>query len=103
MITFDKATCFACGLRARCSRSKHSGRTLTVYPQNTYEAQAAARRRQETEAYKKLYGERAGIEGTISQGVRKYGLRQTRYRGLSRTHLQHTATAAAINLFRIFD
>ncbi|MDH3256844.1 MAG: IS1182 family transposase [Nitrospinota bacterium] len=102
-ITFNKQACFACALRSRCSRSRHSGRTLTVYPQKTYEAQAAARRRQETEAFKQLYGERAGIEGTISQGVRRLGLRQTRYIGLPRTQLQHTATAAAINLFRIFD
>ena len=46
---------------------------------------------------------RAGIEGTISQGVRKMGLRKSRYIGLPRTRLQHLATAAAINLFRVFD
>ena len=44
---------------------------------------------------------RAGVEGTVSQGVRAFGLRQARYRGIAKTHLQHLATAAAINLERI--
>lgn len=38
--------------------------------------------------------------GKMSQGVRKMGLRRSRYIGLSRTHLQHVATAAAINVVR---
>jgi hypothetical protein len=33
--------------------------------------------------------------------VRTFELRQTRYRGLAKAHLQHTAIAAAINLDRI--
>jgi transposase len=36
-------------------------------------------------------------------GVRAYGLRQARYRGLAKTHLQHVATAAAINIVRLAD
>jgi transposase len=39
----------------------------------------------------------------VSQGVRGYGLRQTRYRGLARTYLQHIATAAAMNIVRLAD
>jgi transposase len=35
--------------------------------------------------------------------VRAFGLRRSRYRGLARTHLQHVATAAAINLGRLSD
>ena len=46
---------------------------------------------------------RAGVEGTISQGVRTFGLRQSRYWGLAKTHLQHLATATAINLDRQGD
>ena len=45
---------------------------------------------------------RSGIEGTISQGVRGFNLRQCRYVGLVKTHLQHILTAAAINLERIY-
>jgi transposase len=33
--------------------------------------------------------------------VRTFGLRRSRYRGLARTHLQHVATAAALNLGRL--
>ena len=43
---------------------------------------------------------RAGIEGTISEGVRSHELRHTRYVGMAKTHLQHLATATAINLAR---
>ena len=48
-----------------------------------------------------LYAHRAGIEGTLSQAVRAFGLRRTRYRGLAKTSLQHVATAAAMNVERI--
>ena len=43
----------------------------------------------------------AGIEGTLSQGVRAFGMRRTRYRGLDKTHLQHLAIATAINVDRL--
>jgi len=101
--TFHVEDRLPCPLRSRCSRAKASGRTLTIYPRKEYETLLAARQRQETEEFKKLYGERAGIEGTISQGVRKMGLRRSRYIGLSRTHLQHVATAAAINVVRVVN
>ncbi len=38
---------------------------------------------------------------TLSQGVRAYELREIRYIGLAKTHLQHIMTAAAINIVRI--
>jgi Transposase DDE domain len=43
------------------------------------------------------YGLRAGIEGTISEGLRCHGLRRARYRGQPKTQLQAKAIAAAIN------
>jgi transposase len=49
------------------------------------------------------YQRRAGIEGTISQGVRAFGLRRSCYRGLSKTHLQNIAVAAALNIERIVN
>lgn len=100
MIYFHLDDCAPCQLRERCTQAKNMGRTLTIYPQERYEALQKARERQETEEFKTLYGERAGIEGTISQGVRSFGLRRARYIGLARTHLQHVATAAAINVVR---
>ncbi|MFF7803166.1 transposase [Streptomyces olivaceus] len=53
---------------------------------------------QQTDQWQQGYGHRAGIEGTISQGVRAFGLRRSRYRGHSKTHLQHLLTAAGMSL-----
>jgi len=103
LFAFRWEDCRCCSLRERCPRAEKVGRTLTVYPQMQYEAQEQARQRQQTDEFKLLYGERAGIEGTISQGVRAFGLREARYLGLAKTHLQHVATAAAINVVRIVD
>ncbi len=46
------------------------------------------------------YSLRQGVEGTISQGVRAFGMRRSRYVGQRKTHLQHVALASAINLVR---
>src|SRR5262249_6769223 len=61
----------------------------------------AARAWYASEEGRQRYQCRAGVEGTLSQGVRAFGLRQTRYRGLEKTHLQHVAIAAAINIDRL--
>ena len=37
----------------------------------------------------------------ISQAVRGFGLRRSRYSGLAKTRLQHVATAAAMNPVRL--
>ncbi len=63
----------------------------------------AARQRQETAEFATQYMRRQGIEGTLSQGVRAFGLRRARYRGQAKTHLQHVGTAVAINVGRVID
>lgn len=60
-----------------------------------------ARQRQHTQAWKTAYGRRAGIEGTISQGVRIGDLRRSRYRGLAKTRFLHSLIAAALNFLRV--
>ncbi len=102
-VQFDKQICGSCADRSRCTRSQKSGRQLTFPLQTQYEALITARQRQETDAFKEDYTARAGVEGTISQAVFSMGMRRTRYRGVSKTHLQHLATAAAINVQRIID
>lgn len=81
----------------------HQGakKVFILPPQAQYEALREQRRIHASKEGKKLYNKRAGVEGTISQGVRAFGFRKTRYRGLAKTHLQHIATAAAINLDRL--
>ena len=98
---FKRKICNGCQARSLCTESKKSGRTLTIYPQEKHEALQAARQRQSTESFKLLYRQRKGVEATMSQSVRGMDVRHARYRGLGRTHLQHVATAAAINLTRI--
>lgn len=61
------------------------------------------RQTQKNPEFQIKYAQRAGIEGTISQGVRSFELRRTRYIGLAKTHLQMLAIAMAINLHRLFD
>ena len=99
---FSRRDCSACPSRALCVRSKvGNARHLRIRPQPQQEALRQMRSHIETEGGQKEYNKRAGIEGTLSQGIRRYGMRQTRYTGLAKTHLQHVATAAALNLSRV--
>ena len=100
-VWFRKTDCAACTARPLCTRAEHQARHLKLPPQAEHEALKAARERLATKEGRRCYARRAGIEGTISQGVRAFGLRRSRYRGLARTHLQHVATAAAVNLERL--
>ncbi|WP_221360914.1 transposase [Streptomyces beigongshangae] len=87
---------------APASRSRRSPRTrITLRPQAEYEAIQQARTQEDTQEGKEQYAHRAGVEGTISQGVRAFGLRECRYHGLSKTRLQHQLTAAAMNFHRL--
>lgn len=101
-VDFAATDCTPCPVRGLCTRAAKGPRRLTLRCQAEHEAIAAARQRQGTDEFVQLYAVRAGIEGTLSQGVRVFGLRQARYRGLAKTHLQHLATGSAINLSRIF-
>ena len=100
-IDFSADDCSACPSRSSCTRAKDLPRTLTLQPKEEHEAIQFARKRQKTEEFASHYSLRAGIEGTVSQGVRAFGLRQARYRGQKKTHLQELATATAINVGRI--
>lgn len=102
-IQFSRSDCDTCPDRTRCTRNKTMGRAITVLPQRFFEALHTARQYQETPEFKKRYARRAGVEGTISQAAFTLGLRRSRYRGLAKTHLQHVATAAAINLGRVMN
>jgi transposase len=102
-VWFRKADCAACTARPLCTQAGHQARHLKLQPRAEHEALKAARERLATKEGRRRYARRAGIEGTLSQGVRAFGLRRSRYRGLAKTHLQHVATAAAINLARVGD
>jgi hypothetical protein len=83
--------------RATCTQgppAEQMPRQVTVRPQAEHEAL------QQTETFHQDYAHRAGVEGTISQGVRAVARRHARYLGLAKTHLQELGTATAINLTR---
>jgi transposase len=101
IVSFRRQDCHACPTRPLCTQSQQQMRRLRRPPQEQYEGLAAARAWYGSEEGIERYKQRAGVEGTLSQGVRAFGLRRTRYRGLPKTHLQHVAIAAAINIDRI--
>lgn len=98
-IKFSQKDCQACEHRAACTDGKR--RSITVRPQEQHEALQARRRRLQTPEFKRAYAKRAGVEGTMSQSVRRCGIRRTRYIGIAKTRLQHLATASALNLLRV--
>src|SRR5215467_12059783 len=100
-IRFARATCRACPTRQACTSSPKAPRQLTVKPQVYHEALQAARQRQETPEFKAQYPLRAGVESTLSQAVRRFDFRRSRYIGLARTHLQQLLNATAMNVVRV--
>jgi len=96
---FWKADCGPCPIRAQCTKAER--RSIAIRPRAQYEAVHERRALQETPAFAAEYARRAGIEGTISPGVRAFGLRRAKYSGAATTHLQHVLTAAAIDVVRV--
>ena len=98
-VKFRRADCEPCPVRSQCT--KHNRRTLSFHEQPVFEAVQQRKQEQHTDTFRQRYAKRAGIEGTISQGVFALGMRRSRYRGLDKTHLQFVLTAAAMNLTRV--
>ncbi|MBA2677347.1 MAG: transposase, partial [Ktedonobacteraceae bacterium] len=94
--------CSPCPVRHLCTHAAKLPRTLAVRTEQTFLALQTARERQETVAFKEIYAKRAGIEGTLSQGVRAFGLRRSRYVGEAKTRLQHLMIDVALNVVRLF-
>jgi transposase len=100
-VQFGRSDCGACNARSACVSAKTPRRVMQFHTREEYEALRAARTRAEDPAWLERYHRRAGVEGTLSQGVRAFGLRQSRYIGLAKTRLQEACTAAAINVSRV--
>lgn len=90
--------CQGCALRQACVSSKQAHRTIRV--RDNFMFLQARRAEMKTDRFKDRMRFRAGIEGTISELVRGYGLRRARYRGLAKMRLQSYFTAAACNVAR---
>lgn len=100
-VDFRTRDCHPCPARALCTRKKIGTRRVRLPSREQYEAVHQARTHHASEEGRLIYKRSAGIEGTFSQAVRAFDLRQTRYRSLAKTRLQHIATAAAVNLERL--
>ena len=97
-IEFAAAVCAACPLRAQCTSGK-SGRSLHL--SEHYELLAARRREAQTEEFREGMRARPAIEATLSELVRKHGLRRHRYRGEAKRHFENLLKGAACNLKRL--
>jgi transposase len=98
---FGRADCGGCKARSLCTQAKAAGRSLYFHPRAEYEALNNARARMNDPVWKEEYRTRAGVEGTLSQGVRTFGMRQSRYIGFAKTALQQVFTAVGINAARV--
>ncbi|PIA98599.1 MULTISPECIES: transposase [Streptomyces] len=101
-VHFALADCIACPLKPRCTKAANGkwGRSLTLLPREQQQILEERRAEQQTDLWKKRYDVRAGVEGTISQAVRRTHLRRTPYRGQSKTHLANILSAA-LNITRV--
>jgi transposase len=100
-VKFSRPVCRCCPARAQCTHSARQARQLTVRAEADYQALVRLRAEQETPEWRARYHRRAGVEGTFAQGVRLMGLRQARYVGLAKVHLQQLVIAVALNLARL--
>ena len=100
-VKFSRPVCRACNFRSLCTRSKTDPRFIRLRPQAEHQAIQSIRQEQHTDEWIERYNTRAGVEGTLSQGIRAFGLRRTRYLGLAKSRLQHLLTAVAMNIVRM--
>ena len=100
-VKFKRVECEPCPVHDLCT--KHHRRTLSFHEQPVYEKVQQRKVEQHTDEWRQEYNQRAGIEGTISQGVFAMDMRRSRYRGQAKTELQFVFTAAAINLTRVLN
>src|SRR5215208_2699690 len=98
---FSRTECGDCTVRHNCTPPTSTRRQLQFHLQDEYEALHAARARMRDPAWLQRYHRRADAEGTLSQGVRAFGMRRSRYIGLAKTSLQQACTAVAMNVSRV--
>ena len=95
---FRAQTCADCPLRGQCTTSKREGRTVGIRPDEA--AYQALRMEQASEEWKADYRVRPRVEHKIAE-LMHHGMRQARYLGRVKTHLQLLYTAAIVNLKRL--
>jgi transposase len=99
-VKFPSKACRNCDFRHLWVKSKSESepRKLRLRPKEEHQIIQTIRKQQNTDEWKERYNTRAGVEGTLSQGINAFGLRQARYRNLPKVRLQHIITAVGINV-----
>ncbi len=97
-IRFDRKTCQKCPAFGVCTKSSQ-GRSLRLNPYR--DLLEACRARVKTEEFQQEFRLRSQIEGSISELIRGYDARHSRYRGRAKNRLQACFTATAVNLKRV--
>ncbi|WP_241844199.1 transposase [Kitasatospora sp. CB01950] len=100
---FTKNQCQPCPVRAKCTSSRDSHRTVGFPPHELLELQQRNRADQQDPAWHKRYAVRSGIEGTICEFAhgRGHGMRRCRYCGQPKAYLQRVLTAIAVDIERL--
>ncbi len=100
-VKFKRVECEPCPVKDKCT--KHPRRTLSFHEEGVFKMVQQRKQDQQTQEWRKRYGKRAAVEGTMSQSVFALGARRSRYRGMDKTHLQFVLTSAAMNLTRVVN
>jgi transposase len=100
-VAFRLKDCKYCSAKNLCTQSNK--RNLNILQKEYSDKQNEILELMQTDDFKNEYSKRAGIEGTISQAVRRTDMRKSRYIGLQKTRLQESLKASAMNLFRLAD
>ena len=93
--------CDECPLQRQCTRAKNGRRILVVGLRHDLVQQR--RREMKQKEFAQSTYPRNGIEGSLSELVRGYGLRRTKYRGMKRVRLSHYMMGAACNVRRYLN
>lgn len=97
-IQFPGLVCADCSLRARCTTGT-GGRSLSL--SEHYERVAARRAEAKTARFGERLRARPAIEATLSELMRKHGLRRHRYREDRKRHFENLLKGTACNLKRL--
>jgi transposase len=101
VVKFATSVCGPCPARQQCTTGTRGGRQLTLNPKALTETLRARRTEQTDRHWQARYALRAGVEGTIGQAIAITASRRARYRGITKTRLEHTYSATALNLIRL--
>lgn len=98
--TFSRLHCASCPFRKSCPAKRNPNGTRTLKTTQREQVLAKRRRYEQTEAFRKRYAMRAGIEATNSELKRGHGLGRLRVRGAGGVKLAVYLKALACNVKR---